>query len=77
MKIKIDLNNLQTRKRWSDYLGGLRIKIATKDGIIVMDEHLKGKWLKFKAIENRVRAKFKLILALEKLRDSNENNRKI
>ena len=72
MKTKINLNNPQIKKEWSNYLGGLNIKITTKDGIIVVDEHLKGKWLKFKGIENRIRARFKLTLALGKLKDSNE-----
>ncbi len=75
IKNKIDLNNPKIRKSWSDYLGGLRIKIETADGIIVVDEHLKGKWLKFKGVENRVRARFKLILALKKLKDSNEKQK--
>jgi len=72
MKTKIDLNNLQTRSKWNDYLNGLKIKIVTKDEMIIIDEPLKRKWLKHRTIENKVREKFKLILALEKLKDSNE-----
>lgn len=72
MRTKIDLNNLHTRSKWEDYLGKLRLRIMTDDGIIVLDEPLKRKWLKHRAIENKVREKFKTTLALEKLKKSNE-----
>ena len=68
----------QQYDKYKEYLGNLRIKIATNDGLLIIDESFKKKWLERKStilrayLENKIREKFKLISALEKLRDSNE-----
>lgn len=72
MKTKINLNNLKTREKWNYYLNHLKIVITTDEGIIILNEPLRRKWLKHSFIENKVREKFKTILALTKLRDSDE-----
>jgi hypothetical protein len=69
----------QQYNKYKEYLKNLKIKITTNEGIVIIDEPFRKNWLDKSTalrvyLENKIRGKFKLISALEKLREPNEKH---